>query len=75
MKVAHQSFLRAVGLVPKYLRASETSVGQPNKGSETAARETGACRSASAPRMIGRLKAGALGSRLTQPAASMKRIV
>ena len=25
MKVAHQSFLRAVGLVPMYLRASETS--------------------------------------------------
>ena len=33
MKVAHQSLLRAVGLVPMYLRASETSDGEENSGS------------------------------------------
>ena len=32
MKVAHHSLLRAVGLVPRYLRASLTSAGQPNIG-------------------------------------------
>ena len=37
MKVAHQSRVRAVGLVPMYFRASETSLGQPNKGRDTLA--------------------------------------
>jgi hypothetical protein len=49
MKVAHHKRLRAVGLVPKYLRASLTSDGEPTNGREAA---TG--------RGNGRLKAGML---------------